>query len=64
MPRQYVLHQAVLVSGPVRAEGALELGIDPALEVMVTLQMVLVLVGFAAGDTCMLVCHDVLWIGS
>lgn len=54
MARQYVLHQAVLVSGPVWTKGALELRIDPAFEIVVPLQMVLVLVSFAAGDAGML----------
>lgn len=49
MPRQDVLHQAVLVPRPVRAERALELGVDPALEVVVPLQVVLVFVGLPAG---------------
>lgn len=49
VPGQYVLHQAVLVPGPVRAERALELWIDPALEIVVPLQVVLVLVGLPAG---------------
>lgn len=50
MPGKYVLHQAVLVPGPVRTESALELRIDAALEIVVSLQMMLVLVRFTAGD--------------
>lgn len=53
MTRQYMLHQAVLVPGPVWAKGALELRIDPALEIVMPLQMVFMLVSFAAGDTGM-----------
>lgn len=62
MASQYMLHQAVLVPGPVRAEGALELWIDPALEVVVTLQVVLVLVGFAAGHAGVLERQHVLGV--
>lgn len=54
MTRQYVLVKAVLVSGPVWTKGALELRIDPALEIVMPLQMVFVLVSFAAGDAGML----------
>jgi len=54
MTRQYVLHQAVLVSGPVWTKGALELRVDTALEIVMPLQMMLVLVSFAAGDAGML----------
>lgn len=34
---QYMFHQAVLVSGPMRAESALELGIDAAFEIVMPL---------------------------
>lgn len=51
MPREHMLHQTVLVSGPVRAESALELWIDATFEIVVPLQMVLVLVRFPASDT-------------
>lgn len=59
MTRQYVLHQAVFVSGPVWTKGALELRIDPALEIVMTLQVVFVLVSFAAGDAGVLEYRDV-----
>lgn len=57
MPRQNVLHQAVLVPSPVRAKGALELGIDTALEVVMPLQMVFVFVRLPAGCTGMFKCR-------
>jgi len=53
MARQYVLHQAVLVSGPMWTKGALELRIDSALEIVMPLQMVFMLVSFSAGDAGM-----------
>jgi len=59
MPRQHVFCQAVLVSGSMRTKGALELGIDPALEVVMTLQVVFVFVSLAANDTGMLEGRDI-----
>ena len=53
MARQYVFHQAILVSGSVWTKGAFELRVDSTLEIVMPLQMVLVLVSFAAGDTGM-----------
>ena len=54
MPRQYMLHQAVFVTRSVRAERALELWIDPALEIVMPLQMVFMLVSFPAGGASVL----------
>lgn len=51
VPREYVLHEAVLVARLVWTVDAVELGRDPALEVPVTLQVVLVFVGLAAVHT-------------
>jgi hypothetical protein len=55
MPRQYVFHQAILVSGSMRAKCTFELRIDPALEIVMTLQVVFVLVSLAASDAGVLV---------
>lgn len=55
MPRQYMLHQAILVSGSMRTKCTFELWIDPAFEVVMTLQVVFVLVSLAASDAGVLV---------
>ena len=54
MSGQYMLHQAILVSRSMWAESAFELWIDAAFEIVMPLQMMLMLVRFAAGGTGML----------
>lgn len=54
MPGEDMLHQTVLVPGPMWTERALKLRVDSTFEVVVPLQVVFVLVRFPAGGAGML----------